>query len=136
MSVYFGVRLFFFFFKQKTAYEMRISDWSSDVCSSDLENQPPSPKDTTPPASQPCPDPHPGPARMRTAHKTEFARHLRRTMTDAEREIWHHLRNRAPMGHKFRRQYPVGPYILDRSAERRVGKECVSTCRSRWSRYQ
>src|SRR3546814_7744779 len=59
------------------------------------ENQPPSPKDTTPPASQPCPDPHPGPARMRTAHKTEFARHLRRTMTDAEREIWHPLRNRA-----------------------------------------
>src|SRR3546814_1121954 len=29
--------LSFFFFKQKTAYEMRISDWSSDVCSSDLE---------------------------------------------------------------------------------------------------
>src|SRR3546814_3941585 len=28
----------FFFFKQKTAYEMRISDWSSDVCSSDLSN--------------------------------------------------------------------------------------------------
>src|SRR3546814_8688806 len=32
-------RLFFFFFKQKTAYEMRISDWSSDVCSSDLVSQ-------------------------------------------------------------------------------------------------
>src|SRR3546814_4829377 len=32
-----GISLFFFFFfKQKTAYEMRISDWSSDVCSSDL----------------------------------------------------------------------------------------------------
>src|SRR3546814_2581211 len=30
------VWLWFFFFKQKTAYEMRISDWSSDVCSSDL----------------------------------------------------------------------------------------------------
>src|SRR3546814_5187114 len=30
----------FFFFKQKTAYEMRISDWSSDVCSSDLANAP------------------------------------------------------------------------------------------------
>src|SRR3546814_5015466 len=29
-------RVFVFFFKQKTAYEMRISDWSSDVCSSDL----------------------------------------------------------------------------------------------------
>src|SRR3546814_13819592 len=31
--------LFLFFFKQKTAYEMRISDWSSDVCSSDLQHQ-------------------------------------------------------------------------------------------------
>src|SRR3546814_5968482 len=30
------ISLLFFFFKQKTAYEMRISDWSSDVCSSDL----------------------------------------------------------------------------------------------------
>src|SRR3546814_16778277 len=30
---------YFFFFKQKTAYEMRISDWSSDVCSSDLLRQ-------------------------------------------------------------------------------------------------
>src|SRR3546814_7072563 len=30
------IHLLFFFFKQKTAYEMRISDWSSDVCSSDL----------------------------------------------------------------------------------------------------
>src|SRR3546814_20310472 len=30
------IALLFFFFKQKTAYEMRISDWSSDVCSSDL----------------------------------------------------------------------------------------------------
>src|SRR3546814_11553713 len=33
--------LCFFFFKQKTAYEMRISDWSSDVCSSDLDVPPP-----------------------------------------------------------------------------------------------
>src|SRR3546814_4662994 len=32
----FCVMFIFFFFKQKTAYEMRISDWSSDVCSSDL----------------------------------------------------------------------------------------------------
>src|SRR3546814_6205738 len=31
------VFILFFFFKQKTAYEMRISDWSSDVCSSDLK---------------------------------------------------------------------------------------------------
>src|SRR3546814_7878385 len=45
-SIYVG-RLFlffvywFFFFKQKTAYEMRISDWSSDVCSSDLVERDP-----------------------------------------------------------------------------------------------
>src|SRR3546814_1907722 len=36
---YFLVVFSFFFFKQKTAYEMRISDWSSDVCSSDLVAQ-------------------------------------------------------------------------------------------------
>src|SRR3546814_19739185 len=35
-SVFYCMCFFFFFFKQKTAYEMRISDWSSDVCSSDL----------------------------------------------------------------------------------------------------
>src|SRR3546814_6766961 len=35
------VLVLFFFFKQKTAYEMRISDWSSDVCSSDLFLGPP-----------------------------------------------------------------------------------------------
>src|SRR3546814_7775946 len=35
----FGVCILFFFFKQKTAYEMRISDWSSDVCSSDLRRR-------------------------------------------------------------------------------------------------
>src|SRR3546814_5903241 len=32
-----NIIIIFFFFKQKTAYEMRISDWSSDVCSSDLQ---------------------------------------------------------------------------------------------------
>src|SRR3546814_5957673 len=38
---YFTFRLILFFFcKQKTAYEMRISDWSSDVCSSDLTERP------------------------------------------------------------------------------------------------
>src|SRR3546814_2274331 len=36
MLIMVGVMVVFFFFKQKTAYEMRISDWSSDVCSSDL----------------------------------------------------------------------------------------------------
>src|SRR3546814_7162625 len=37
--------MYFFFFKQKTAYEMRISDWSSDVCSSDLHDAPSSQSD-------------------------------------------------------------------------------------------
>src|SRR3546814_6962645 len=36
MSVYYCLYFVFFLFKQKTAYDMRISDWSSDVCSSDL----------------------------------------------------------------------------------------------------
>src|SRR3546814_9484133 len=39
VSVYVSLD-YFFFFKQKTAYEMRISDWSSDVCSSDLQGLP------------------------------------------------------------------------------------------------
>src|SRR3546814_7192582 len=37
--MYIMIMILFFFFKQKTAYEMRISDWSSDVCSSDLVTQ-------------------------------------------------------------------------------------------------
>src|SRR3546814_4030999 len=45
-----------FFFKQKTAYEMRISDWSSDVCSSDLLSR-----------AQPSADPLPGRAARRVA---------------------------------------------------------------------
>ncbi|KAF1708964.1 DNA methyltransferase [Pseudoxanthomonas kalamensis DSM 18571] len=49
---------------------------------------------------------------MREGRKTAFARHLRRTMTDAERLLWHHLRNRALVGFKFRRQHPLGPYIV------------------------
>src|SRR3546814_4649688 len=38
-SSYWSSDVFFFFFKLKTAYEMRISDWSSDVCSSDLHER-------------------------------------------------------------------------------------------------
>src|SRR3546814_9891167 len=41
MCVYDFTFVYFFFFKQKTAYEMRISDWSSDVCSSDLRRKTP-----------------------------------------------------------------------------------------------
>src|SRR3546814_14577713 len=109
--------IFFFFFKQKTAYEMRISDWSSDVCSSDL------------------------PRRDRPPHR---------------RVLWLvHLSSRAydfaplpcpsPACANRPRQHgkgsPAGSSSFRsdrhriRSEERRVGKECVSTCRSRWSPY-
>ena len=41
------------------------------------------------------------------------ARNLRRKMTDAERKLWHALRDRRLAGHKFRRQHPIGPYVAD-----------------------
>ena len=41
------------------------------------------------------------------------ARELRKTQTDAENLLWHLLRNRRFCGVKFRRQYPIGGYILD-----------------------
>jgi len=41
------------------------------------------------------------------------ARKLRKNMTDAERLLWQHLRNRQLGGYKFRRQRPIGPYIVD-----------------------
>ena len=50
---------------------------------------------------------------MRPGQKRQFARHLRRSMTDAEHRLWFHLRNRALLGFKFRRQMPIGPYIAD-----------------------
>src|SRR3546814_5280740 len=99
----------FFFFKQKTAYEMRISDWSSDVCSSDL-----------------------------SAHYGFGDRLVGRGIRLAD------LRP-AQDGPDARDQQPLGKGLADiivrphgqaqRSEERRVGKECVSTCRSRWSPY-
>src|SRR3546814_4128513 len=94
-----------FFFKQKTAYEMRISDWSSDVCSSDLAVQ-------------------------------EAFERLGRDLPPAldRDEAWRRLATLNPLfadAHFFV-GYP--DWRSDtRSAERRVGKECVSTFRSRWS---
>src|SRR3546814_1149292 len=92
----------FFFFKQKTAYEMRISDWSSDVCSSDLSRPDP--------AADAHREIHREP---RSAHRQEVARAVRGAYPQKA------ARHRAD----------------HRSEERRVGKECVSTCRSRWSPY-
>src|SRR3546814_3189356 len=94
------VLLCFFFFKQKTAYELRISDWSSDVCSSDLL------------------------AFVFAAAwfvTTAMAVHLPSLLRDAG----------ATPAAAVAAASLVGP--AQRSEERRVGKECVSTCRSRWS---
>ena len=41
------------------------------------------------------------------------ARHLRKLSTDAEIALWRHLRNRQLAGYKFRRQVPLGKYIVD-----------------------
>lgn len=44
---------------------------------------------------------------------TEFARHLRKNQTPHECKLWARLRDRRLSGHKFRRQHPIGPYIVD-----------------------
>src|SRR3546814_14071227 len=112
----------FFFFKQKTAYEMRISDWSSDVCSSDLCR--PAAADIVQPA----------------VHAGAVAAHLAiagRLGGGSEKVfavVYGFLDRR---GHAVRRveHAPAAIGNAARSEERRVGKECVSTCRSRCSRY-
>ncbi|NOT88656.1 MAG: endonuclease domain-containing protein [Lysobacter sp.] len=50
---------------------------------------------------------------MREGQKRNFARILRANMTDAEAELWKHLRRRQLLGCKFRRQHPIGPYVVD-----------------------
>src|SRR3546814_1776578 len=101
----------FFFFKQKTAYEMRISDWSSDVCSSDLCSE--------------------------RSDRAAALRHDRRPVRQPDLEptavqLHHHRRRGAGHG-QSQPLAPVATHQHRRSEERRVGKECVSTCRSRWS---
>src|SRR3546814_2717909 len=99
--------LFFFFFKQKTAYEMRISDWSSDVCSSDLT--------ITRPAGV-------GLVLTLTAKSAlaPAARDAAVQVNVAERGLPLYCLHCQPAG-----------ACTDSSAERRVGQECVSTCRLR-----
>src|SRR3546814_9779897 len=101
--------LYFFFFKQKTAYEMRISDWSSDVCSSDL---------------------------LQHRMKLVEGRRIQKRLVEEQR-----LRTEALATSHQQCQTTlvvVSPLqnLQTRSEERRVGKECVSTCRYRWSPYQ
>src|SRR3546814_11597826 len=100
-----------FFFKQKTAYEMRISDWSSDVCSSDLR-----------PLVSIFLDVH-DPANLATANLAVsfLAVAALFQLVDAAQAV----------GAGVLR----GIQDTKRSEERRVGKECVSTCSSRWSPY-
>src|SRR3546814_11112217 len=102
---------------------MRISDWSSDVCSSDL-------------SVRWSGDSTAGQERHRV-HCHALAAHLEVQVRPGAVALTAHradgcsgLEGR-PRGHVDARH--VG--IEGRSAERRVGKECVSTCRSRWSPY-
>src|SRR3546814_3433119 len=99
----------FCFFKQKTAYEMRISDWSSDVCSSDLMTG----------SVVPVEHCAVGPDHLFPAADDFSSPRDQRQAGD------HDCKCQACDGH-------TGD---GRSEERRVGKECVSTCRSRWSPY-
>src|SRR3546814_959519 len=99
----------FVFFKQKTAYEMRISDWSSDVCSSDLDFNG---YDTDGQIGQHHPQHR---IQIRYKHTLDqlLAGQCRLVL---EYDLHGAGRRHADL----------------RSEERRVGKECVSTCRSRW----
>src|SRR4051812_6615897 len=51
--------------------------------------------------------------RNRKSPLTPLARNLRHQSTDAERRLWSMLRNRTLLGHKFRRQFPIGSYVAD-----------------------
>src|SRR3546814_10386365 len=105
--MYSGIVLFcLFFFKQKSAYEMRISDWSSDVCSSDLLSNVERVEVLKGPASVLFGQGDPG--------------GLINIVTK-----------------KPQRDFGAGGSLeAGRSEERRVGKECVSTCSSRGSQQQ
>src|SRR3546814_4377285 len=104
----------FFFFKQKTAYEMRISDWSSDVCSSDLA--------TTIIDYQRAA----ATRRHREQGRDPVAlANMAEGLIEPDREIDDAV---------CQCLYKLLPTLKPRyrSEERRVGKECVSTCRFRW----
>src|SRR3546814_13057534 len=116
--------IFFFFFKQKTAYEMRISDWSSDVCSSDLRAEDGAVARRTRGRGRDVPEARSArrSARDRSAPLGQGAARFSRA-GNARAQLW-----RGSIGR-------LGGDGADRprSEERRVGNECVSTCSSRWS---
>src|SRR3546814_4265822 len=100
-----------FFFKQKTAYEMRISDWSSDVCSSDLTFD-----------------------LMLHLIRSRFGYPLALEVASVFVYDEAHAATDAQPLVSLGRLAGYEPRVA-RSEERRVGKECVSTGRSRWSPY-
>src|SRR3546814_5931956 len=105
--------LLFFFFMQKSAYDVRISDWSSDGCSSDLGGQ----------KARKTEQPHP--------HRRVLGAPCGDRITQsAAREPFFGGDDRAG-ARRIRKQ--TGIERGDRSEERREGTECVSTCRSLWS---
>src|SRR3546814_2311552 len=109
-----------FFFKQKTAYEMRISDWSSDVCSSDLIiNELVRVRDEFIAHGDPT-------GRFDPPHSTLNIGRIKGGT--AHNIVAEHCMIEFGM-----RGVPGLDLEAVRSEERRVGKECVSTCRSRWS---
>src|SRR3546814_12282535 len=103
-------------YKQKTAYEMRISDWSSDVCSSDLM------RDSGVTKRLP---------RLIGVQSDTMAPLVSRFTTGAE--VGASAGAPAASGNPARPRGGAVTHDHKRSAERRVGKECVSTCSSRWS---
>src|SRR3546814_2938752 len=108
------VLYYFFVVKQKTAYEMRISDWSSDVCSSDLPGIQPDGSYITPEGD-------------RLVGEADQATYLR---TAQDWIIAPLLKNTPGLAGVD----TIGGHV--RSEERRVGKEWVSTCRSRGWPYR
>src|SRR3546814_12563747 len=118
--------LFFFFFKQKTAYEMRISDWSSDVCSSDLFQQRPEVDFADLVAGQRGLPGGVGLRQQRVLDQLPAFACARPPRPGGGAAFLHGPQRGVPA--RQRR-------VFERSEERRVGKECVSTCRSRWSPY-
>src|SRR3546814_12380784 len=110
----------FFLLKQKTAYEMRISDWSSDVCSSDLL------------APRLGADAHPVDRGMRGQRAVGLDRDLEAARVERRDQRVIDLEHRlAPGEHDETMRVRRAPETL-RSEERRVGQESVSTCRSQW----
>src|SRR3546814_11621009 len=132
------VLFFFVFFKQKTAYEMRISDWSSDVCSSDLDpgNFRRSGADLRGPGAGRA-----GRAELSAlppGAELDASRTATRRLRLSRRSGREPARDRPPFDRRAHRQAEAGTGCgaadagLARSEERRVGKEGVGTCRSRW----